>query len=70
MFDELLKKYGNQSKIAEALGVSAMAVSKWYTGKTHPSRKTAQKIANDLGVSLGDVFNSDWDGRKRRENDG
>lgn len=70
MFDELLKKHGNQSKIAEALGVSAMAVSKWYTGKTYPSRKTAQKIANDLGVSLGDVFNSDWDGRKGRENDG
>lgn len=58
MLEELLKKHGNQSRVAEALDVSAMAVSKWYTGKNYPSRKTAQKIADDLGISLGDVFDS------------
>lgn len=69
MFDELLKKYGNQSKVAEALGVTPMAVSKWYTGKTHPSRKTAQKIADELGISLGDVFDNNGSGKKGGRND-
>lgn len=57
MFKELLRKHGSQAEIARALGVSRMAVNKWFNGKTFPSRKTAERIANDLGVSLGEVYN-------------
>lgn len=58
MLNRLLDKYGNQSQIAYALGVSPMAVSKWFTGKSRPGRYMCQKIADDLGVSLGEVFES------------
>lgn len=58
MLEKLLEKHGSQAAIAEALDVTPMAVSKWFTGKTFPSRRTSQRIADDLGVSLGDVFES------------
>ena len=58
MLEQLREKYKTQSEIAKALGVSQMTVSKWLSGKTFPSRRTAQRIADDLGVSLGDVFES------------
>lgn len=69
MLEELLNKHGSQSAVARAIGVTPMAVSKWYTGKTFPSRKTSRKIAEDLGVSLGDVFDSGWDKRKGGKSD-
>lgn len=56
MLEELKQKYGSQANIAKALGVSQMTVSKWYSGKTFPSRVTATKIAKDLSISLPEVY--------------
>ena len=58
MLEELKQKYGSQANIAKALGVSQMTVSKWYRGKTFPSRVTAAKIAEDLSISLPEVYSS------------
>ena len=36
MFDELIKYFGSQRNLAEALGVSTSAVSQWFTNKHIP----------------------------------
>lgn len=60
MLEKLKEKYKTQTEIAKAVGVSQMAVSKWLSGKTFPSRRTAQKIAKVLGVPVSDIYmNSD-----------
>lgn len=56
MFKRLVEKYGNQSAVAEAFGVSATAVSKWKSGQTFPNRRILQEIADELGVSVGEVY--------------
>lgn len=50
--EALLKKAGHsKAELYEACSVSASAVSQWKSGKTNPSTKSLQNIANYLNVS-------------------
>lgn len=64
MLETLLNKYGNQAKIAEAIGVTPMAVSKWYAGTTAPSRRNLERISKELGMPLGEVYEK-WEVTKK-----
>ena len=45
-----------QEQLAEALGVSAQAVSKWETSETYPDGTLLVPLAQKLGVSLDELF--------------
>jgi len=55
MYNKLYEKYGSQEAIAEAVGVTQKTVHTWSRG-SYPSSTNAIKIAEILGVSIGDVF--------------
>lgn len=46
-----------QTQVAERLGVAALAVSQWETGRRFPSRENQRKIAE---VTEGAVLPNDW----------
>ena len=48
-----------QEQIATKLGVSAQAVSKWETSETYPDGSLLVPLANELGVSLDELFDND-----------
>ena len=58
---EVLKEYRQQSGmtqeyVAEALGVSRQAVSKWETGAAEPSTSNLLALAKLYGVDPGDLL--------------
>lgn len=56
-FTELRKKHGfTQAKLAEQLGVDQSTVSLWEKGKTAPSRKTANRLAELFKCTVDDLF--------------
>lgn len=48
-----------QAKLAETIGVSSKAVSKWETGKGLPDISLLQPLARALGVSLIELMNGE-----------
>ena len=49
----LLQKYGVTSyKVAKEAGVTQTALSNWKTGRSTPTAKTLQKIADYFGVTV------------------
>ncbi len=48
-----------QEQLAEALGVSAQAVSKWETSDTYPDGSLLLPLAKQLDVSLDELFGND-----------
>lgn len=53
IFEQLLQKYGVTSyKIAKEAGVTQTALSNWKTGRSTPTAKTLQKIADYFGVTV------------------
>ena len=48
-----------QEQLATKLGVSAQAVSKWETSETYPDGTLLVPLANELGVSLDELFDND-----------
>lgn len=48
-----------QEQLAERLGISAQAVSKWETGQTCPDVATLPDLAGIFGVSMDDLFGSE-----------
>lgn len=48
-----------QEQLAEKLGVSSQAVSKWETSETYPDGSLLVPLANALGVSLDTLFGND-----------
>lgn len=56
VIDKFIEKYGSQQKAAARLGVSQAAVWKWTTRETNPSLRYARLIAEEMGVSLDDVY--------------
>ena len=54
IFEQLLQKNGvTPYKVAKATGVTQTSLSNWKSGRSTPSVKTLQKIADYFGVSLG-----------------
>lgn len=62
----LHKKYGSQEAIGKAFGVTQNAVKRWKAGGG-ARRETVQKIADELGLTLGEVYEAWGEGG---ENDG
>ena len=53
IFEKLLREKGITAyKVAKEAGVTQTALSNWKTGKSTPTTKTLQKIADYFGVSL------------------
>ena len=53
IFEQLLQKYGVTSyKVAKEAGVTQTALSNWKTGRSTPTVKTLQKIADYVGVTV------------------
>ena len=53
-----VKKNMTQEQLANILGVSAQAVSKWETSETYPDGALLVPIANALDVSLDVLFDN------------
>lgn len=61
--EEYRKPLGlSQHRLGKKIGISRISINKIETGKTMPSLKTANDIANALGVCMYEVF--DLDGRE------
>jgi len=54
-----LEKNLTQEQLAARLGVSAQAVSKWETSETYPDGALLVPLANELEVSLDELFGND-----------
>ena len=54
-----LEKDMTQEQLAMKLGVSAQAVSKWETSETYPDGALLVPLANELEVSLDELFGND-----------
>ncbi|MBQ8742047.1 MAG: helix-turn-helix transcriptional regulator [Clostridia bacterium] len=54
-----LEKNLTQEQLATKLGVSAQAVSKWETSETYPDGALLVPLANELDVSLDELFGND-----------
>lgn len=55
---ELREKKGySQSELGRKLGVTNKAVSKWENGQAYPSVELLLPLANELGVSIEEIFN-------------
>lgn len=53
IFEQLLQKYDVTSyKVAKEAGVTQTALSNWKTGKSTPTTKTLQRIADYFGVTI------------------
>lgn len=53
IFEQLLQKFGvTPYKISKETGVTQTSLSNWKNGKSKPSTKTLQKIADYFGVSV------------------
>lgn len=54
----------SQEQLAEKLGVSRQAVSKWENGTASPGMDRLQDICHVFGVSLGELVGADADDRE------
>lgn len=54
-----LEKKLTQEQLATKLGISAQAVSKWETSETYPDGALLVPLANELAVSLDELFDND-----------
>lgn len=53
VFEQLLQKHGVTSyKVAKEAGVTQTALSNWKAGRSTPTTKTLQKIADYFGVTV------------------
>lgn len=53
IFEQLLQKYGVSSyKVAKEAGVTQTALSNWKSGRSTPTVRTLQKIADYFGVTV------------------
>lgn len=68
VISELRKKSGiTQEQLADAVGVSVPAVSKWETGNSYPDITLLMPIARYLGVTVDDLFHYQSEISKEKE---
>ena len=56
-----------QEQLAEALGVTSQAVSRWESGGSYPDMNLIPSIANFFGVSIDELFG--YEGERTRRID-
>ena len=53
VFEQLLQKHGvSPYKVSKDTGVTQTSLSNWKTGKSTPTTKTLQRLADYFGVTL------------------
>jgi transcriptional regulator with XRE-family HTH domain len=58
LLKELLKSKGvKQNWLAQRIGVSAVTMSNWVKGKSHPSKKNLLKLSEVLNIHINDLVN-------------
>lgn len=64
--EEYRKPLGlSQHRLGKKVGISRISINKIETGKTTPTLKAANDIANSLGVCIYKIFDLDDTGRYR-----
>ena len=71
-FGEILKEYRkakglSQEKVAEFVGVSRQAVTKWESNQSFPSTENLMALSSILSVSLDDLAGASVNESRRRE---
>lgn len=67
--EEYRKPLGlSQHRLGKKVGISRISINHIETGKTMPSLKTANDIANALGVCMYQIFDLDGTGEYRCDN--
>ena len=56
-----------QEQLAEALGVTSQAVSRWESGGSYPDMNLIPSLANFFGVSIDELFG--YEGERTRRID-
>lgn len=60
VFEQLLQKYGvTPYRVAKETGVTQTALSNWKSGRSTPTTKTLQKIADYFGVTIDYLMTGD-----------
>lgn len=59
-----IKAHLSQAQLAEELGVSDKAVSKWENGKAKPTTDTLKKLSTVFGISVEDLLNAKCEDKK------
>lgn len=60
VFEQLLQKKGVSSyKVAKEAGITQTALSNWKSGRSTPTAKTLQKIADYFGVTIDYLMTGD-----------
>lgn len=66
IFEQLLQKYDvTPYKVAKAAGVTQTALSNWKSGRSTPTTKTLQKIADYFGVTIDYLMNGTSEPQKK-----
>lgn len=66
VFEQLLQKNGvTPYKVAKEAGVTQTALSNWKSGRSTPTTKTLQKIADYFGVTIDYLMNGEDDAEKK-----
>ena len=63
------KKGYSQSELGLKLGVTNKAVSKWENRQAYPSVELLLPLANELGVSIEEIFNVINNSKKEKSED-
>jgi len=58
----ILRRKINQTKLAEAAGITNKTVGRWLRGETPPSKKSLKKIAKAHNIGLRWLFDEDYKG--------
>jgi len=58
----------SQHRLGKKIGISRISINKIETGKTVPTLKIANDIANALGVCIYEIFDLDGTGEYRCDN--
>ena len=68
-FIKEIRKKNNltQKELADKLGVTYQAVSKWENGKNMPDKILIKEIAKEFNISIEEVFNGEYQ-RSKKEN--
>lgn len=65
VFEQLLQKYNiTPYKVAKEAGVTQTALSNWKSGRSTPTTKTLQKIADYFGVTIDYLMTGKGDSEK------
>lgn len=55
------RKHYRQTDLADKLGIHQTLVARWENGKTRPRRKTLERLAEALEVSVDSLLQSDFE---------